>query len=112
MKPTNRKWLVATILLCMAVLALPALVAYAQDGNSRPATVENQTSDVIMLTYQESDGAYTSKNQVPLYPGERKNLNANRIQGEVCAWSAKEYQPTEKVGCRTLRPGDFWVIHP
>lgn len=111
MRSENRNRLVPRALFCLAVLILPALLLTAQERDSRPATVENQTSDVIILTYQESDGAYSSKNQVQLYPGERKRLNVSRIQGEVCAWGAKEYRPAEKIGCRTLRPGEYWVIH-
>lgn len=111
MRPDTRNRLIAATLVGLAILLLPGLLLHGQGRDSRPATVENQTSDTIILTYQESDGAYSSKNQVQLYPGERKRLNVSRIQGEVCAWGAKEYEPAEKIGCRTLRPGEYWVIH-
>lgn len=84
----------------------------AADRETRWAYVENQTNSTIALRFDEVvAGGHRATTGVRVYAGENKKLDATTIQGEVCAWGAQEYKPAEQIGCRTLRPGDHWVIH-
>jgi hypothetical protein len=78
---------------------------------TRWAYVENQTNDTLTLAYESTVNGQKAKTQDPLYPGQVKRFDATIINGEVCVWRADELRPAEKLACRTLSPGDRWVIH-
>lgn len=83
----------------------------ASNKETRWAYVENQTDDEFRLTYEVTVSGQKMKRQEPLWPGFTSKVDAAALQGEVCAWRLPELKPAEKVECRTLRPGDHWVIH-
>ncbi len=97
------------ILLLVALLLGTLIQAAAKE--TRYAKVENQTNDVIFVTYKEVVAGNPAKVQIQLYPGELRRLDLTRVEGEVCAWGGKEYEPTKKIDCRSLTPGDTWTIH-
>ncbi len=112
MRPERRWGLWAGAALGMVLAVHVALSLRAQGKEDRWAYVENQTNGSIALRYDEVvAGGFKASTGVHVYPGETKRLDTTVIQGEVCAWGAEEYKPAEKIGCRTLRPGDRWVIH-
>ncbi len=97
------------ILLLVALMLGMAIQPAAKE--TRYAKVENQTNDVIFVTYKEVVAGNPAKVQIQLYPGEWRRLDMNMVEGEVCVWGGKEYEPTKKIGCRSLTPGDTWTIH-
>lgn len=101
--------LVSVVALMATLLAGWSLLA--KDRETRWAYVENQTEEEFRLTYEETASGMKVKRQVPLWPGYTRRVDATLLQGEVCAWRLPEMKPAEKVACRTLRPGDHWVIH-
>ena len=106
----KRRIAVAVGLALMVALAV-AWHLPAKAKETHWAYVENQTSDEFRLTYEETVSGQKVKRQVPLWPGYTRNVDASALQGEVCVWRLPEMKPAEKMGCRTLRPGDHWVIH-
>lgn len=101
------------IALAAAIALVAALVSgpCVQAKDSRWAYVENQTSDTVTLAYEETREGYRAKSRTPVYPGQVIRLDAATIEGEICAWRAYLAKPAEKVACRTLNPGDRWVIY-
>jgi len=109
----SRKWTpwVSVILAAAFVLGAAVLVS-AAGKETRWAYVENQTNSDIVVAYEEvTTNGNRAKTQIRVSPGETARFDTTVIQGEACAWGGKEYSPSEKIGCRTLRPGDHWVIH-
>jgi hypothetical protein len=100
-----------TAVLSLLLLLGVAMAAGSAAKETRWAYVENQTGDYIALRFTEVvPGGNKATTGIQVHPGETKRLDATAIDGEVCAWRAKELQPAEKIGCRTLRPGDRWVV--
>jgi len=105
-----KKFIVVTAVLLLAIGLSAVSGLSAQQGNARLAIVENQTGDGITLNYAETVSGTTSKSQVPLRQGQTIQLDPAKIQGEVCAWKMPALKVAEKIGCRTLKAGDHWVI--
>lgn len=106
----RRRIAVAVGLALMVALAV-AWNLPAKDKETRWAYVENQTDNEFRLNYEEMVSGQKYKRQTPLWPGWERRVDATALQSEVCAWRLPDNKPAEKVGCRTLRPGDHWVIH-
>jgi len=105
----GRAGMALPVLLLVALMLGIAIQPAAKE--TRYARVENQTNDVIFVTYKEVVAGNPAKVQIQLYPGESRRLDLTRVEGEVCAWGGKEYEPTKKIDCRSLTPGDTWTIH-
>ena len=106
-----RKRIAVAVGLALMVALAVAWNLPAKDKETHWAYVENQTNDEFRLIYEETASGQKVKRQVPLYAGSTRRVDATALQGELCAWRLPEMKPAEKVGCRTLRPGDHWVIH-
>ena len=107
---TDKRFKMAVPVLFLFALVL-TMALRPKAAETRYAKVENQTNDVVFVTYKEVVAGNPAKVQIQLYPGEWRRLDLSRVEGEVCAWGGKEYEPTEKIGCRNLTPGDTWTIH-
>ena len=105
------KWIPA--LLVLAFLLGLAVSPAAADQETRYAFVINQTNDILVLRYDEIISGNKAMSAVQIYAGETKRLDATKIDGDVCAWDAREgsMEPAKKLECRRLSPGDRWVIH-
>jgi hypothetical protein len=103
--------LLAGLVLALAAAAGAVLRPAPLASETRWALVVNETSDTVFLTYTEIIDGMTVKSQGPVYAGRSKRLDAAAIQGEVCAWTQKEFKPTQKLACRELKPGETWIIH-
>jgi hypothetical protein len=101
----------ACFTLCLALAAGLFVGLSPAAKETRWAFVENQTNDTLTLAYEETINGQKAKSQVPLYSGQVRRLDTTSVKGEVCVWRADEYKPAEKLGCKTLSPGDHWVIH-
>ncbi len=102
-------WLAA--LLVLAASLGSAIAPAASGAETRWALIVNQTNDTVIITYTEVVNGMVAKSQGPVYAGGSKRLDTSSLQGEVCAWAGKEFEPSKKIGCRTLNPGDTWIIH-
>jgi len=111
----SKKWISRGIpaLLVLAFLMGLAVAPAAADQETRYAFVINQTNDIVVLRYDEIISGNKAMSAVQLYVGETKRLDAAKIEGDVCAWDAREgsMEPAKKLECRRLSPGDRWVIH-
>jgi len=105
-----KKFTVLAVVLLLAIGLAAVSGLSAQQGAARLAIVENQTGDGITLSYAETVGGSASKSQVPLRQGQTIQLDPAKLQGEVCAWKMPPLKVAEKIGCRTLKAGDHWVI--
>ncbi len=105
------RWMSALLMLALALGVTSGLAA--GDRETRYAFVTNQTSDIVVLRYDEIISGNKAKSAVQVYVGETKRLDTTKIEGEVCAWDAREgsLQPAQKIDCKRLQPGDRWVIH-
>jgi hypothetical protein len=100
-------------LFALALLMGLAISPAASDRETRYAFVVNQTNETIVLAYDEMISGNKARSQEQVYPGQTKRLDTTKVQGDVCAWDAREgsLEPAKKLDCRTLSPGDHWVIH-
>jgi hypothetical protein len=105
------RWIPA--LLILAFLLGLAVAPAAADQETRYAFVINQTSDILVLRYDETVSGNKAMSAVQIYAGETKRLDTTKIVSDVCAWDAREgsLEPAKKMECRRLSPGDRWVIH-
>ncbi len=105
------RWLSVLLVLAM-VLGFASGLA-AGDKETRYAFITNQTADIVVLRYDEMISGNKAKSAVQVYVGETKRIDTTKIDGDVCAWDAREgsLQPAKQIGCKRLQPGDRWVIH-
>jgi hypothetical protein len=105
------RWI--SMLLVLALLLGFTSGFAAGDKETKYAFITNQTNDIVVLRYDEIISGNKAKSAVQIYVGETKRLDTTKVEGEVCAWDAREgsLQPAQKIDCKRLQPGDRWVIH-
>lgn len=105
------RW-ISTLVVLSLVLGFASGLA-AGEKETRYAFITNQTADIVVLRYDEIVSGNKAKSAVQIYVGETKRLDTTKLDGEVCAWDAREgsLQPAQKIDCKRLQPGDRWVIH-
>lgn len=99
------------VLLTAALLSGAATTVAADDDGPAWAYVENQKSDIVILTYSVVTDTASSTSVQELYPGRVLRLDTNTLDGEVCASMEDDPNPAKELGCRALSPGQRWVIY-
>jgi hypothetical protein len=102
-----------SMLLVMALMLGFTSGLAAGTKETRYAFITNQTADIVVLRYDETVSGNKAKSAIQIYVGETKRVDTTKIDGEVCAWDAREgsLQPAQQIGCKRLQPGDHWVLH-
>jgi hypothetical protein len=105
------RWICMLLVLAL-VLGFASGLA-AGEKETRYAFITNQTNDIVVLRYDEIISGNKAKSAVQVYVGETKRLDTTKLDGEVCAWDAREgsLKPAQQIGCKRLQPGDHWVLH-
>jgi len=99
-------WILAAVGLMLGLLAgFPVL---AGDGNE--ATIENRRDEIIVIKMTETLGEMPAETIMEVQPGQTISYETSDVDGEVCAYRGDELEQPEKLGCRTLEPGETWVI--
>lgn len=106
-----RRLFLLTACLALFALLLAGLQIGAANKQTRWAYVDNQTNDSLALAYDENIDGQTAKSRSVVYAGQMIRLDTTKLTGEVCAWRTPDLKPAEKIACRTLRPGDHWVVY-
>jgi hypothetical protein len=102
-----------------AMLALAAVVLFvgvatsvaADDDGPAWAYVENQRNEIVILQYSQVTSTASSTSILEVYPGRTQRFDVNKLDGDVCAAVEDDPNPAKSLGCRTLTPGQRWVIY-